>query len=236
MFKPLSLITLFVVALMGCTASQRTNPATATYNERTVEPVPDAAGLVQFDCNGKPLLRTTERKWTAVGPSGASSGTDTELRVEGDVPDLTLPDGTKTSGGNSKASAFSKFGIPVGEILCGLAGLAFGVAAAYSLRIGAIRDAIIAGVASLTFFTLCFFPEFALYGIILAAAAATLWMLARRRAHLESESNRATVEALHTVLSRPDQARSAVARASTLPSDLKIFDRITKDDELDRVR
>lgn len=220
---------LLALTTLGCasTASYDATPGSTYIRETTKN-----AYSTEGDLNA-PVLVYTERsvEGKATGATVKARGQEVDTRTTASIPSLQLGStGLGSSGGDLRSNAQligSKF--PVIEVMGGLLGFVFLALGVYQIRLGQFRNAIFAGLTGAVFLSIAIWPFLLPIALLAALIAGVAWYINSRAAHQERESNRATVEAGLKI--NPDFRRD-VAKASTLPSDLRIFDNIRSKDNL----
>lgn len=252
--------------LLGCSARQEIRGGetriTHTESEKFLTPVRgvDGSTLGYLDANDKfrlpedvlrdpgkwpanagPQLIERTRKTEAVstGASGKQSGTEADLAINQSPARLEVPGLGKAAGGGLDASGSVIGGIPVGQIICGLGGLACLGVAAFGVYRQRLRLAVIAGVLGIVLVACCFEPALAVFGGVAAALAVVaylFWFIYRETREEKGrderhEGARAYVEALVKRHGR-DEARRMVESYADRKTDLDLFDSIVKADDL----
>lgn len=225
-------ITLIIIYLVGCTAParQEVTGAHASITQRLTEPVLNEEGDLVYDSRGIALYRTTDVTGETTGASAKAAGTDAKLDVTGTPPELQLPRGGGARGGDTSVQSRVTGKYPIIPVIFGFAALIFLVGTVYLVKLAKIKEAILSGIIAAACIGIAVYPEaVALVGLLLVLLAVA-WFLAVRYGFFTHESHRAVSEALTEAA--PHNAGLLVEKASTLPSDAKIFHQIRYDDRL----
>jgi hypothetical protein len=232
------LLYLVVGLLFGCVSSQTVKPSSVdlstTHTYLWVPPTMDEMNWSWEhgqEPQGHYVLQTETNTGHSQSASASAVGKEITQTVNTQPPEIQFPGGGGTRGGNTSTTAKLFSGTPVIPVLFGLGALGLVGVGIYSIRIGHIRDAVIAFGSAAVCVAIAIFPEAIAVAGLLVAALALVWFLNKKGYFQSLESTRAATEALIDGTSR-DKAEILMKQASTIPSDMAIFHDIVRKDNL----